>query len=190
MRNPSLNTYEVYGKNLSGKKFGIKTNNPEVIAETNGEVKVKNNKQFLTIKVSSTAKDDMTSIITLYQEDDPNQKIEIQAKVWALPYLVETSNNWPKEQLKIKKDETVELRFIIKNYKNSSIDKIQLFKDDTDYEYFKMSLETVDESKGEFIWKITGNVKHWFWGSTNISLKIKSENSDWQTLKLINQKTV
>ncbi|WP_199785367.1 hypothetical protein [Mesoplasma florum] len=185
MRNPTLNTYEVYGKNLSGKTFKIESDNPEVIAETDGKVNVKNNRQFLTIKVSSTAKDDVTSLINLYQEDDPNQKIEITANILALPYLEKIGDNWPSSTAKFKQGTTLKLSYVIKNYKASLDELTTRRKDDKNID---VKTYLVNENTGEFIWEIYGRAAQAWpgWGSTDATIWIKSGNYDWKELARIN----
>ncbi|ATI73471.1 hypothetical protein [Mesoplasma florum] len=180
MRNPTLNTYEVYGKNLSGKTFKIESDNPEVIAETDGQVKVKNNRQFLTIKVSSTAKDDVTSLINLYQEDDPNQKIEITANVWALPYVTTIGENWTlnnSNRLEIKENEEKNLLFTINNFK-SKIDDVYLTQDPATNLYEIETPKLLDEKTGKFQITVKGKKANagWFPVYEKFSIWINGKN--------------
>ncbi|AAT75863.1 unknown lipoprotein [Mesoplasma florum L1] len=180
MRNPTLNTYEVYGKNLSGKTFKIESDNPEVIAETDGKVNVKNNRQFLTIKVSSTAKDDVTSLINLYQEDDPNQKIEITANVWALPYVTTIGENWTlnnSNRLEIKENEEKNLLFTVNNFK-SKIDDVYLTQDPASNLYEIETPKLLDEKTGKFQITVKGKKANagWFPVYEKFSIWINGKN--------------
>lgn len=88
MRTPNANEFKIYGKYLSGKPYSVKTDNVDVKAELVNDVQTdEENKQYLTVKVSATAKDDVVSKITIYQTSDETQQVWIKANIWALPYL-------------------------------------------------------------------------------------------------------
>ncbi|ATZ21745.1 hypothetical protein [Mesoplasma tabanidae] len=185
MRNPSNNSYKIYGQNLSGKNFGVETDNSDIKVEIDGQVGVEGNRQYVIIKISTTAKDDVKNKITLYQDDDKNQKVEIGANVWALPYL-EKIGDWPTKKLELYvSGATFRYKFIIHNYKkdldSSIVSATSSDRESNTEEKINVFIEEVSINDGIFNWVIEPKIKNKLFGSQYAILRFKYGNAIQET---------
>ncbi|WP_199786899.1 hypothetical protein [Mesoplasma florum] len=161
MRKPKSNIYRIYGQNLSDKNFNVETDNSDIEAKIDGQIGIEGDRQFVTIKVSSSAMDDVTSKITLYQEDDKNQKAEIITNIFALPYQTNPDADWPstsKENYIVPYNGSNSLIIHVSNYHPELGDKVGARSGNS--EYLEVSAKLKEGSKNEIIYTFIGKKKN------------------------------